>query len=99
MQYLVVFTPKQKFGSAEMPSDFPQLLLKEEARAKDLYMEGLLRQSWVLGKRDHGAAVLFEAESSEHLQEIIDSFPLIKANYSDAQVFPLTPDPAFAEKS
>ena len=99
MQYLVIFTPKQKFGSDEMPSDFPQLLREEEARAKDLYMEGLLRQSWVLGKRDHGAAVLFEAESPEHLQEIINSFPLIKADYSNTQVFPLAPDPAFAEKS
>ncbi|MEH2335106.1 muconolactone Delta-isomerase family protein [Nostoc sp. UHCC 0926] len=99
MQYLVIFTPKQKFASPEMPSDFPQLLLEEEARAKDLYMEGLLRQSWVLGARDRGAAVLFEAESPERLQEIIDSFPLIKADYSDTQVFPLAPDPAFANKS
>ncbi|MBW4629150.1 MAG: hypothetical protein KME49_27490 [Brasilonema octagenarum HA4186-MV1] len=99
MQYLVIFTPKQKIGSAEMPSDFPQLLRGEEARAKDLYMEGLLRQSWVLGERDHGAAVLFEAESPEHLQEIIASFPLIKADYSNTQVFPLAPDPALAEKS
>lgn len=99
MQYFVVFTPKQKVGGGEMPSDFPQLLHEEEARAKDLYMEGLLRQSWVLGERDRGAAVLFEAKSPEHLQEIIDSFPLIKADYSNAQVFPLAPDPAFAEKS
>ena len=99
MQYFVIFTPKQKFGSSEMPSDFPQLLLEEEARAKDLYMEGLLRQSWVLGTRDRGAAVLFEAESPKHLQEIIDSFPLIEADYSDTQIFPLAPDPAFAQKS
>ncbi|GAA6623598.1 muconolactone Delta-isomerase family protein [Scytonema sp. NUACC26] len=99
MQYLVIFTPKQKFGTSEMPSDFPQLLLEEEARAKDLYMEGLLRQSWVLGKRDRGAAVLFEAESPKHIQEIIDSFPLIEADYSNTQIFPLAPDPAFAQKS
>ena len=99
MQYFVIFTPKQQVGTTGMPSDFSQLLLEEEARAKDLYMEGLLRQSWVLGKRDHGAACLFEAESPKHLQEIIDSFPLIKADYSDTQVFPLAPDPAFANES
>ncbi|MEH2118212.1 muconolactone Delta-isomerase family protein [Nostoc sp.] len=99
MQYLVIFTPKHKFQSDEMPSDFPQLLLEEEARAKNLYMEGLLRQSWVLGKRDYGAAVLFEAESPKHMQEIIDSFPLIKVGYANTQVFPLAPDPAFAQKS
>ena len=64
MQYFVIFTPKQKFGTPEMPSDFPQLLLEEEARAKDLYMEGLLRQSWVLGTRDRGVARPFSLKRS-----------------------------------
>ncbi len=66
--------------------------------SKDLYMEGLLLQAWALGARDRGA-VLFEAESPEHLQEIIGSFAPIEANCSNTQVFPLTPDPAFAENS
>ena len=99
MQYFVVFTPKKRFEIVGMPADFPHLLPQEEARAKELYGEGLLRQSWVLGKRDKGAACLFEAQSPKHLQEIIDSFPLIRASYSDYEIFPLAPDPVFAKPS
>ena len=99
MQYLVVFTPKKRFEVVGVPDDFPKLLPQEEARAKELYAEGSLRQSWVLGKRDKGAACLFEAESPKHLQAMIDSFPLIRASYSDYEIFPLVPDPVFARPS
>lgn len=99
MQYFVIFTPKEKFKVEGMPPDFLQLLLKEEARARDLYAQGTLRQSWVLGSKDNGAAVLCEVESAEHLQDLIDSFPLVKADISDIQVVPLAPDPAFANQS
>lgn len=99
MQYFVVFTPKKRFEILGMPADFLKLLPQEEARAKELYAQGIMRQSWVLGKRDKGAACIFEAESPEHLQEILESFPLIKASYSDYEIFPLAPDPAFAKKS
>ncbi len=99
MQYFVVFTPKKRFEILGMPAGVPKLVGEEEARAKELYGEGGLRQSWVLGKRDKGAACIFEAESPKHLQEILDNFPLIKASYSDYEIFPLAPDPAFAKKS
>ena len=98
MQYFVVFTPKKRFEIFDMPADFPKLLSQEEARAKELYGQGLIRQSWVLGKRDKGAACLFEAESPKHLQEMIDSFPLIKASYSDYEIFPLAPAPVVAKR-
>lgn len=99
MQYIVIFTPRKKFEKAGMPSDFPKLLKEEGAHAQALYGEGLLRQTWVLGTQDKGAVVLFEAKSPAHLQEIVDSFPLIKADYSDYQVVPLAPDPVFEKKS
>ena len=99
MQYLVVFTPKKRFEVVGVPSDFTELLPLEEARAKELYGEGTLRQSWVVGKREKGAACLFEADSPKHLQEMIDSFPLIKASYSDYEIFPFAPDPVFARPS
>lgn len=44
MQYLVISTPKQKFGTDEIPSDFLQLLLEEEAQAKALYCNDLTHQ-------------------------------------------------------
>lgn len=99
MQYLVIFTPKQKFEAAGMPSDFMRMKLEEQAQAQVLYAEGGLRQVWALDTKSKGAAVLFEAGSSTHLQEMIDSFPLIKVDYADYQVFPLAPYPAFGRKS
>lgn len=99
MQYLVIFTPKQKFETDGVPSDFPQRELEEEGQAQVLYAEGGLRQVWALDTKNRGAAVLFEAESPEHLQKMIDSFPLIKIDYADYQVLPLAPYPAFAKKS
>ena len=99
MQYFVVFTPKKRFEITGTPPDFAKLLPLEETRAKELYAEGSLRQSWVLGKRDKGAACLFEADSPQHLQAIIDSFPLIQVSYSDYEIFPLAPDPVFARPS
>lgn len=99
MQYFVVFTPKKRFEVVGTPDDFPKLLPQEEARAKELYGEGTLRQSWVLGKRDKGAACLFEAASPEALQVIIDSFPLIQKGYSDYEIYSLAPDPVFAKPS
>ncbi len=42
--------------------------------------------------------VLFEADSAGHLEQIIQTFPLIKAGYADYQVWDLAPYPAFIEQ-
>ncbi len=99
MQYLVIFTPHKKFENQGMPPDFPRREQEEEAQAQVLYEEGGLRQVWALDTKTKGAAVLFEAESPERLQEMIDSFPLIKVDYANYQTYPLAPYPAFAKKA
>lgn len=99
MQYFVVFTPKHKFQADGMPPDFQDMELKEQAQTQVLYAEGGLRQAWALDTESRGAVVLFEAESPKHLQAMIDSFPLIKADYADYRVFPLAPHPAFGKQS
>lgn len=100
MQYLVIFTTKQKFETEGMPADFEERHLEELAQGRVLYAQGDLRQSWELDMNPHGAAMIFEAESPEQLQGMIDSFPHIKNDYADYQVFPLKPDPAYyAQKS
>lgn len=48
---------------------------------------------------NNAAAAVFEAESPAHLQEMIDSFPLIKVDYVDYQILPLAPYPTFTKKS
>lgn len=99
MQYLVIFTPKQKFETDGIPSDFQKQELEEQAQAQVLYAEGCLRQVWALDTKTRGAAVIFESESPEHLQKAINSFPLIQVDYADYQILPLAPYPAFAKKS
>lgn len=99
MQYIVIFTPKQKFEAEGMPPDFPKREQEEEEQAQVLYMEGGLRQVWALDTKTKGAACLFEAASPTDLQKMIDSFPLIKVDYADYQIWPLAPYPAFAKPS
>ena len=99
MQYLVIFTPKLKFQTEGVPEDFPRREQEEEKQAQDLYMDGGLRQVWALATKTRGAACLFEAESPDELQKMIDTFPLIKIDYADYQVYPLAPYPSFSKKS
>lgn len=97
MQYLVIFTPKEEFETAGMPADYAVRQLEELAQGRVLYAQGVLRQSWELDTKRHGAACLFEASSTEHLQEMLDSFPHVKNDYVDYQIFPLKPDPAYTQ--
>ncbi len=84
MQYLVIFTPKQEFVTKGMPSDFIDKEQQEQAQVRVLYASGGLRQVWAKVPRTHGGVILFEADSSESLQQMIDSFPLVKANYAES---------------
>lgn len=97
MQYLVIFTPKHAGSADGPPADFEEQEAKEQRRAKELYKEGGARQLWALDTKDKGAAVLFEALSPEHLQEMINSFPLIQKDYAGYNIHPLAPYPAFGK--
>lgn len=93
MQYLVIFKPEP--GPA--PDDFAERDIEEEAQARVLYQEGGLRQAWALAPPERGAAVLFEAASTDDLQRMIDSFPLIQKRYAGYQIHPLAPYPGFVK--
>lgn len=93
MQYLVIFTPEP----GPDPDDFAERDAEEEAQARVLYGEGGLRQAWALAPPERGAAVLFEAASSDDLERMIASFPLIQKDYADHQIHPLAPYPGFVE--
>lgn len=98
MQYLVIFQPKQKFQTEGAPDDFAKREQEEEEQAQDLYMGCGLRQVWALDTKTRGAACLFEAESPDALQKMIDSFTLIKVDYADYEIYPLAPYPGFKKK-
>lgn len=93
MQYLVIFTPKP----GPPPDDFAKRDAEEEAQARVLYREGGLRHGWALASPERGAAVVFEAASTDDLQRMIDSFPLIQKDYADYQIHRLAPYPGFVK--
>ena len=95
MQYLVIFTPKKKFASEGIPPDFMEKEKQEQAQVRELYASGGLRQVWAQVPRTKGGVVLFEADSDNHLEKMIGSFPLIKADYADPEIIPLQQHAAF----
>ncbi len=95
MQYLVIFTPHEKFKTEGVPADFMERELQEEAQVRVLYAGNGLRQVWAKVPETLGAVTVFEAESPQHLQEMIDSFPLVKLDYCQYQITPLKPHAAF----
>ena len=102
MQYLVILTTKKKFETEGLPADFKEEHVKELVQGQVLYKEGLLRQSWELdleqmGSKGHGAVCVFEADSLEDLQGMVDSFPNVKTDSVDFQIFPMKPDPAYTQ--
>lgn len=96
MQYLVVFSNKERFASEGMPTDFKEKMVEDQAQIKKLYAEGTVRQVWALARQDRGGVVLFEANSAEHLQGLIDEVPFVQLDYNDYQILPLDPYPGFA---
>ncbi|MEH1893015.1 MAG: muconolactone Delta-isomerase family protein [Nostoc sp.] len=90
----------------QLPIDKQQEVLRcqrksgfRRRQAPILYAQGCLHKVWALDMKNKGAVVLFEAESQNHLQKIIDRFPLVKVDYVDYETFPFAQYPAFANKS
>jgi muconolactone delta-isomerase len=73
-----------------------ELMARETARVKALYLSGLLRQIW---KRDDvpGAAILWEAASEAEARAALDSLPINQAGLLEILfVVPLAAYPGFA---
>lgn len=94
MQAIVMFSLKKKFETEGMLHDFMEQELREQAQVRALYAEGGLRQVWAKVPRTLGGVILFEADTQKHLQQMIDGFPLVQAEYADYQITPLQPHAA-----
>ena len=72
MQFLGIAKPKAELFARGLPSDFQDLVLQEQEKARSIYADGVLRQIW---QRDdgNGAVALFEAHSMEHMLTILSS--------------------------
>jgi len=81
-------------------SDFtPELLEAEAERVRQLYAEGVFRQTW--GRGDHpGAVILLEAGSFDEAQAVLASLPLaVREMLTLDLLAPLTPYRGFGPRS
>jgi muconolactone delta-isomerase len=92
MQFLVLGKPQQKLMDNGSSEEVKRLRVEESEKTREYYSKGLLRNIWLLG--DHkGVICLFEADSIEHLNELVAEYPFIKHGYIRPETFTLAPYP------
>jgi muconolactone delta-isomerase len=92
MQFLVIGKPQQQPADSGPSQEMKRLSVEEFARTREYYAKGLLRNIWRLeGQR--GAVCLFEADSMEHLQELVAEYPLVRLGFVHPEIFTLAPYP------
>ena len=95
MQFLTLSRRRtEKFSDAEFAPYVPD----ETQQARALYAEGFLRQIW---RRDDlpGACILWEADTEEHVRELLNRLPLFRAAMLEiVALIPLRPYPGFGPK-
>jgi muconolactone delta-isomerase len=94
MQFLAIARPKADLLVDNLPPNYEELLHLEREKARAYYANETIRQIWHCADSP-GVAIIFEAESIEHLQDISTTFPLVAANYLDILVVPLKPYEGF----
>jgi muconolactone delta-isomerase len=70
---------------------------EESCRAQTLYLEGHIRQIWHRGDTA-GACLLWEADSEDHVREMLNSLPFVRASLLDVTVIPLKPYAVFVPR-
>lgn len=92
MQFLTLSRRRtEKFSDA----DFARYSPDETQQARTLYAEGFLRQIWRRGDAA-GACILWEADSEEHVRELLNRLPLVQAGMLEiVLLIPLKPYPGF----
>ena len=96
MQFFVAFSNSTEFATNSPPADFVDVLREDQARIRAMYAEGTVRAAWTFDREEKGGALLFEARSREHLDELLATVPLVKRGYNDCEVFPLAPFAGFS---
>jgi muconolactone delta-isomerase len=94
MQFLVFGKPEQQSADNGPSEEMKRFSVEEFAKTREYYSKGLLRNIWRLeGQR--GAICLFEADSIEHLQELVAEYPFVKLGFVHPEIFTLAPYPGF----
>ena len=78
-------------------ADFAAHVDDEAQRARTLYSEGFIRQIWHRADIP-GACILIEADTEEHVREMLDTLPLVRAGMLEVQIIPLKPYAGFSPR-
>lgn len=89
MQFLTLSIRREDAAEADL-----ELREAEIERAKNLYIEGRIRQLWHRADGP-GACVLWEAENESQIQEMLSSLPFVQAGLVDVTVLALRPYAGF----
>jgi muconolactone delta-isomerase len=90
MQFLTI---SQRSAGASGDA-FAALREDESCRARTLYLEGHIRQIWHRGDIA-GACLLWEADSEDHVRQMLNTLPFVRASLLEVTVIPLRPFAAF----
>jgi muconolactone delta-isomerase len=93
MQYLILFRRRTEDYTE---SEFAALVGAEVQQARQLYMDGVIRQIWHRADVP-GACLLIEAASQEEVEAALQTLPLVQKNMLEVVInVPLKPYAGFA---
>lgn len=94
MQFLSISRRRsEQFSDAE----FSARLEEEVQQARALYAEGAIRQIWHRADLP-GACILFEADSEQHVRDLLGRLPLFRAGMLEVTIIPLKPYAGFCPR-
>ena len=95
MQFFVAFNNSWDPAQGGPPADFDDVLREDQARIRELYAAGTVRNAWSFDRAERGGALLFETGTREQFEAVLASIPLVRRGYNEPEVFPLAPFPGF----
>jgi muconolactone delta-isomerase len=95
MQFLTL--TRRRLDAFPAEAFTPELIAREQKRAKELYGSGMARQIWKRADMA-GAVILWEAASEAEVRETIATLPLAERNMLEVvAMVPLEPYPGLAQ--
>jgi muconolactone delta-isomerase len=94
MQFFVFGKPQEAFINNPSSPEVRELVASEFAKSREYYSKGYLRHIWVLGD-NKGALCLFEADSLEHVTELVAGYPMQREGYVHHEIYLMEPYPGF----
>lgn len=95
MQFLTL--TRRRLDAFRAEAFTPELIAREQKRARELYGSGLARQIWKRGDTA-GSAILWEANSEAEVRDAIAALPLAQQGMLELVfLVPLEPYPGLAQ--